>query len=296
MSRHVARIVALAVLVAVAGTGTSGAQTMPPSLGVLVDQVLALFPKVDGEVIEVQDGTITLALGSRDGLISGVELALYRQGRELRHPKTGEILGRTEQAVGRVVIQQVCESYSTGTAGQGSEVQAGDRARVSAGKIKLSLVPIVEGGVKEGLVEAAVHEVIEALNRTGRFQIGPGDAISVWIAQQGIKRDDVLAGKGLDSVAERFKVEHLLVIAFTRVQAKPYMDVRLFSLPGVSPRLTTALFVPPTIKPASKGDFSAGSRQRESRSEEHTSELQSRLHLVCRLLLEKKKKKTIYVM
>src|SRR2546422_5133024 len=33
-------------------------------------------------------------------------------------------------------------------------------------------------------------------------------------------------------------------------------------------------------------------REREAeRSEEHTSELQSRLHLVCRLLLEKKKKK-----
>src|SRR2546422_8628414 len=31
--------------------------------------------------------------------------------------------------------------------------------------------------------------------------------------------------------------------------------------------------------------------QLEARSEEHTSELQSRLHLVCRLLLEKKKKK-----
>src|SRR5687768_17982603 len=30
-----------------------------------------------------------------------------------------------------------------------------------------------------------------------------------------------------------------------------------------------------------------------NRSEEHTSELQSRLHLVCRLLLEKKKKKNI---
>src|SRR3989449_1719704 len=30
-----------------------------------------------------------------------------------------------------------------------------------------------------------------------------------------------------------------------------------------------------------------------ARSEEHTSELQSRLHLVCRLLLEKKKKKRI---
>src|SRR5690348_17380918 len=32
---------------------------------------------------------------------------------------------------------------------------------------------------------------------------------------------------------------------------------------------------------------------RENRSEEHTSELQSPVHLVCRLLLEKKKKKKI---
>src|SRR5256884_4287919 len=31
-----------------------------------------------------------------------------------------------------------------------------------------------------------------------------------------------------------------------------------------------------------------------TRSEEHTSELQSRLHLVCRLLLEKKKKTNTY--
>src|SRR2546422_3712346 len=46
------------------------------------------------------------------------------------------------------------------------------------------------------------------------------------------------------------------------------------------------------------GDRGAGGRrglsdpraEHRERSEEHTSELQSRLHLVCRLLLEKKKK------
>src|SRR6267143_5724743 len=32
-----------------------------------------------------------------------------------------------------------------------------------------------------------------------------------------------------------------------------------------------------------------------ARSEEHTSELQSQFHLVCRLLLEKKKKKLCYI-
>src|SRR5438876_7344089 len=35
----------------------------------------------------------------------------------------------------------------------------------------------------------------------------------------------------------------------------------------------------------------AASESRNTRSEEHTSELQSPVHLVCRLLLEKKKKK-----
>src|SRR5688572_32134673 len=38
-----------------------------------------------------------------------------------------------------------------------------------------------------------------------------------------------------------------------------------------------------------------GARHARSRSEEHTSELQSQSNLVCRLLLEKKKKKTINI-
>src|SRR5262245_9871702 len=267
MSRHLARILFLAGLIAVGGSGTLGAQTEPPpSLGAVVDQVLALFPKVDGEVIEVQNGAVTLALGSRDGLVPNIELALYRQGRELRHPKTGEILGRTEQALGRLMVREVFEAYSTGTASQGSEVQPGDRARISAGKIKLSVVPLVEPGVREALADAAVHELIDGLNRTGRFQIGLGDAVGVWINQQGAKRDDVLAGKGLDAVAERFKVDNLLVVAFSRVQAKPYMDIRLFSFPGASARLTTAQFVPASIKPPAKGDYSASGQKKDSQT------------------------------
>src|SRR6266550_5111857 len=50
--------------------------------------------------------------------------------------------------------------------------------------------------------------------------------------------------------------------------------------------------------PAACSHRPAGGRWRRPqppRSEEHTSELQSRLHLVCRLLLEKKKKNIIYV-
>src|SRR2546422_6592044 len=45
---------------------------------------------------------------------------------------------------------------------------------------------------------------------------------------------------------------------------------------------------PPTQRPVARP---ARAAPPALRSEEHTSELQSRLHLVCRLLLEKKKKK-----
>src|SRR2546422_10308645 len=46
------------------------------------------------------------------------------------------------------------------------------------------------------------------------------------------------------------------------------------------------------LQPEAVGDGAHGlDTETDVRSEEHTSELQSRLHLVCRLLLEKKKKK-----
>src|SRR3989449_754502 len=62
--------------------------------------------------------------------------------------------------------------------------------------------------------------------------------------------------------------------------------------------LATSNVGTPAMRQGGKSSRSVGGASRRSasqrasmRSEEHTSELQSRLHLVCRLLLEKKKKK-----
>src|SRR2546429_6951111 len=58
---------------------------------------------------------------------------------------------------------------------------------------------------------------------------------------------------------------------------------------GQAMRLTLVKVGPPADVPVGQCEHRLGLRQQ--RSEEHTSELQSRLHLVCRLLLEKKKTK-----
>src|SRR5258707_6901381 len=53
----------------------------------------------------------------------------------------------------------------------------------------------------------------------------------------------------------------------------------------------TTLFRSPALEaqPVADQHLRPGQRARVARSEEHTSELQSRQYLVCRLLLEKKK-------
>src|SRR5260370_17573484 len=64
----------------------------------------------------------------------------------------------------------------------------------------------------------------------------------------------------------------------------------LFRSSAQKPNLTckAAPAAQPTTKPTMHGKVMRA-RRRASRSEEHTSELQSHLNLVCRLLLEKKK-------
>src|SRR5690554_5049433 len=65
----------------------------------------------------------------------------------------------------------------------------------------------------------------------------------------------------------------------------PVMTSVRWVSPGPDRRETT----PESASPSS-ADGEECPAQRMTRSEEHTSELQSRPHLVCRLLLEKKKK------
>src|SRR2546429_9297861 len=83
------------------------------------------------------------------------------------------------------------------------------------------------------------------------------------------------------------------------VSAPSYISVFFFFNDTATPEIYTlslhdALPISGPVREAGVSRFRAAVRARRTdrewrRSEEHTSELQSRLHLVCRLLLEKKK-------
>src|SRR2546429_7220927 len=73
----------------------------------------------------------------------------------------------------------------------------------------------------------------------------------------------------------------------------PYTTLfRSWQMPGTQPQpLLDVSSDSPTVQSKPKARIAGICTKR---SEEHTSELQSRLHLVCRLLLEKKKQSTTY--
>jgi len=199
-------------------------------------------------------------VGRKDGARPGLDLAIFREGREIKHPKTGQVLGRSETAVGRVTITEVEEQFSRGTAVATMPVAAGDRFRLSSGKIRLVLLPLA-GGARDTLIEATTQELVERLNGSGRFVVSMGDSINPYLAQEGIKGDDFLDGKGVKEAAARFKFENLLVLQFKRVQNRPFMEVRFFSVSSRDPLVNTAFFVPPSVRTAADKDrFSSAAR------------------------------------
>src|SRR5436309_15721869 len=85
-----------------------------------------------------------------------------------------------------------------------------------------------------------------------------------------------------------------------RLNPPPYSRVFFLNDPAATEIYTLSLHDALPISTNHNSPFgcaviwgSSTRRQREFRSEEHTSELQSRENLVCRLLLEKKKKRVM---
>ena len=179
-----------------------------------------------------------------------------REGRELQHPTTRQVLGRVEQTLGRVVITEVSDQYAIArlVSGDGAAIQPGDKARVPAGKVKLAVVALAANRTK--MIEAAASELLQELERRGRFQIAFGDQVAVWVAQQNIPAEEFMAGRGVREAAARFKFPHLMAVHFTTVQGRLFMDVRVFSEALDAPRLQNALFVPSSVRPTQT--FSGG--------------------------------------
>ncbi len=110
-------------------TGSSDIQSVKNAVENLAHAIVKDLPLVDGFVIQVNGDQIMLDKGLTSGLKPGMKCIIYREGKEIRHPITGEILGRETKIIGTVLVNDAFEKYCIAKpiALNGGAVTVGDK-------------------------------------------------------------------------------------------------------------------------------------------------------------------------
>ena len=130
----------------------------------LTGRLVALFPPGEGYVVSLPAGEVYVDLAEANLMSPGMELFVYREGADIVHPVTGDVLGKHEESLGYLTIKEVREEYSVGLAIDGAkEMRPGDRVRISARPLRALLFfsgesPSLDTGrMALALTEAAVE-------------------------------------------------------------------------------------------------------------------------------------------
>ncbi len=129
--------------------------------------VLTYFPKVAGTVVSVDGETVIVNLGKEKGVSKGVLLTVYREEEPFYHPVTGVPLGRFEEEVGTVEVEQIeGDHLNARKITPGESIRAGDGVRISAARIPVGITSLSPGGP-----DFLATELVSALSETGRFRV-----------------------------------------------------------------------------------------------------------------------------
>jgi hypothetical protein len=82
-----------------------------------------------GRVMEVEGSEIYLNAGSNMNLKAGDTFDVFRAGKQLKDPDTGQVLGVIEKKIGRLRVDQVQEKIAVGSMTEGEAPQHGDIVR-----------------------------------------------------------------------------------------------------------------------------------------------------------------------
>ena len=136
------------------------------SIDELATEIASYFPKVQGEVKAVQADRLTIALGTKEGLMPGMSLTLWRDGKEILHPVSGIVLGREEEEIGTVEVTVVGDGSSTAVVRKKlKDPKPGDRARITPRKISLAIIPLRADRPE------LVKQLADQLAASGRFTV-----------------------------------------------------------------------------------------------------------------------------
>jgi len=93
-------------------TGSSDAQSVKNAVENLARKITESLPLIDGYIIKIEGEQLILDVGRNGGLKKGMKCVIYREGEPIKHPITGEILGKETTVLGEVLVTDAFEKYS----------------------------------------------------------------------------------------------------------------------------------------------------------------------------------------
>lgn len=131
---------------------------------ILIKKTSSLFSPMRGDILTGDEESVTLNIGSNNGVMAGMRLTVFREGDHFYHPVTREDLGKIEKRVGTIAVIAVSGNSARCRVIKG-EAKSGDFARISA--LKKRLLFYQDEAVDYYLGDAYYRE----LTKTGSFDI-----------------------------------------------------------------------------------------------------------------------------
>ena len=202
------------------------------------------FPLLRGLVVEVEGDRVLIDLGARRGVFPGMVLEVYREAGEIKHPVTGEPLGRRELRLAMIRVVDVKEEFSEAAAVRHEKevkLSWGDRVRVSGDRITVALPLIDPGDVRGANVRSITKDLAIALIKTGRFMVLEEHLIRSALASDGIPGAKPSTDPAsLKALEEKLRAEALILGKLSPTESGIFLDLHVFStLTGATIGLTS---------------------------------------------------------
>ncbi len=228
----------LAAMVALTLAVWSGATwAQEPAYGTaaaeIAERIGAAFPKVTGRVIGLERERVLLDLGAKDQVIPGLELQVYREGQEFKHPYTGQVLGKLDRDVGRVRVLEVHPNFSAAEVIQQTEgtlVQQGDYVRVTSARVILALPNVDVSDVAGANTRSVARDLLNALVKTGRFEVMTDQRIRAALQEEKVPNPDQHTDPAvLNALWKRLRVSAVLLSKLSLMEKSVQWDVQVIS-------------------------------------------------------------------
>ncbi|HWQ69945.1 MAG TPA: VCBS repeat-containing protein [Patescibacteria group bacterium] len=200
---------------------------------IVAERLAASFPRVEGLIIGFEGDLVLIDRGTAAGVVQGMELDVFREGEEFKHPLTGETLGRLDKDLGTVRVLHVHERYAETAVikkAEKVEFRKGDRVRVSMARMIVAFPNIDVGGVGGVSARSMTKDLAAALVRTGRFEpVEDRQLRSMLLTDREFMAGELADPKTLKQLADRGKIQVLLLSRLTPSADGISLDVQAYS-------------------------------------------------------------------